>query len=201
LYSGNIELLDVTQIEIVRGAQGMLYGRNTVGGVIHVLSRSPNLSAWEGNLEGGYGRDDLWEGQIRLSGPLVRDKLGMSLEGGYASRDGFTVNDITGHVVDSRKAGFGKMQLQWFPTDAWSALSFSCSYFYNAANTESQDAYWLTNLRAGVNTAHWFAEAWVKNALDTKYVHVAFEYPNGQSGFLSESGAPLTVWLRIGHTF
>jgi len=74
-------------------------------------------------------------------------------------------------------------------------------YFYNAANTESQDAYWLTNLRAGVHTAHWFAEAWVKNAFNTEYVPVAFEYPNGRSGFLGESGAPLTVGMRTGFTF
>jgi iron complex outermembrane receptor protein len=74
-------------------------------------------------------------------------------------------------------------------------------YFYNAANTESQDPYWLTSLRAGVHTAHWFAEACMKNAFNTRYVPVAFEYPNGRSGFLGESGAPRTAELRTGFTF
>ena len=120
-YSANIELLDVTQIEFVRGAQGMLYGRNTVGGVIHVLSRSPNLLVWEGSVEGGYGTYDLWDGRIRLSGPLVRDKLGLTMAVGYASRDGFSDNDITGHDMDNREAFFSKLQFQWFPTDDWSA--------------------------------------------------------------------------------
>lgn len=119
-YSSNIELLDIRQIEFVRGSQGMLYGRNTVGGVIHVLSRSPNLNTWEGDVEGGYGSYNLWEGRVRVSGPMVHDKLGLSLAGGYASRDGFNDNDITGQDTDSREAVFGKVQLQWLPTDDWS---------------------------------------------------------------------------------
>jgi hypothetical protein len=52
-----------------------------------------------------------------------------------------------------------------------------------------------------VQKTHWFVEAWVKNAFDTEYVPVAFEYPNGRSGFMGESGAPLTAGLRAGFTF
>ena len=120
-YSANIELLDVKQVEFVRGAQGTLYGRNTVGGIIHILSRSPNFSSWEYSLEGGYGSYDFFHGKFRLSGPLIRDELGFSLAGGYSSRDGFSDNDITGHDIDSREAFFGRLQVEWLPTDDWSA--------------------------------------------------------------------------------
>jgi iron complex outermembrane receptor protein len=120
-YSANIELLDVRQVEFVRGAQGMLYGRNTVGGVIHILSRSPNFSSWEYSLEGRYGSYDLFRGEFRFTGPLIQDELGFSLAAGYSSRDGFSNNDITGHDVDSREAFFSKLQVEWLPTDAWSA--------------------------------------------------------------------------------
>ena len=75
------------------------------------------------------------------------------------------------------------------------------SYFYNTANTESQDSYWLTNLRAGYRTSNWFMEAWVKNAFDTDYIPVAFEFPNGQSGFIGENGAPRMFGLRTGFNF
>jgi iron complex outermembrane recepter protein len=132
----------VTHIEFVRGAQGMLYGRNTMGGVIHVLSRSPNLSAWEGSLEGGYGSDDLREGRLRLSGPLIRGKLGLSLAAGYASREGFSENDVTGHYVDDREAVFGKLQLQWLPTAAWSA------HFILSAESNRDGDYALADLAA-----------------------------------------------------
>jgi len=120
-YSANIELIDVTQVEFVRGAQGMLYGRNTVGGVIHILSRSPNLSSWEYALEGEYGSYDLFRGKFRFSGPLIQDELGISLAAGYSSREGFSENDITGNDIDNREAFFSKLQVEWLPTNAWSA--------------------------------------------------------------------------------
>ena len=120
-YSANIEFLDIEQIEFARGAQGMLYGRNTVGGVIHILSRSPNLSSWEYAFEGEYGSYDLMRGRFRFSGPFIQEKIGMSLAAGYASRDGFSDNDITGNDIDSREAFFTKLQLEWLPTDQWSA--------------------------------------------------------------------------------
>jgi len=120
-YSANIELLDVAQVEFVRGAQGMFYGRNTVGGVIHILSESPSFSSWEYSVEGEYGSYDLFRGKFRFSGPLIQNELGLSLAAGYSSREGFSVNDITGNDIDNREAFFGKLQMEWLPTDAWSA--------------------------------------------------------------------------------
>ena len=74
-------------------------------------------------------------------------------------------------------------------------------YFYNTANTESQSSYWLTNLRAGYQTPDWYVEAWMRNAFDKEYIPVAFEFPNQQSGFLGENGAPRTIGLRVGVDF
>ena len=77
-------------------------------------------------------------------------------------------------------------------------------YYYNPDNTAAQDTYSLANFRAGVRGAHWFAEGWVRNAFDTHYVPIAFEFPNGAlggSGFVGESGAPVTFGLRAGLMF
>ena len=74
-------------------------------------------------------------------------------------------------------------------------------YWYNPANTASQSAYSLANFRLGVQGHHWFAEGWVRNAFDTHDVPIALEYPNGRSGFVGESGAPLTFGLRAGLNF
>ena len=74
-------------------------------------------------------------------------------------------------------------------------------YFYNTANTESQSSHWLTNLRAGYQTSNWYIEAWMRNAFDKEYIPIAFEFPNQQSGFLGENGAPLTVGIRVGFNF
>ncbi|OPZ26915.1 MAG: Pesticin receptor precursor [Lentisphaerae bacterium ADurb.BinA184] len=119
-YSANVELVDVEQVEFVRGPQGALYGRNTLGGVIHVTSRLPS-DHWEGAIEAGGGNYDAHETRFRLSGPVVPDRLRLSLAGGYAARDGFTENDVTGDPVDDREALFGKLQLHLTPPGPWSA--------------------------------------------------------------------------------
>ena len=68
--SSSIELLDIERIEFLRGPQGTLYGRNTLGGVINVLSRKPSFQlASEASATGGnYGLQDY---RATISGPLV----------------------------------------------------------------------------------------------------------------------------------
>jgi iron complex outermembrane receptor protein len=73
---------------------------------------------------------------------------------------------------------------------------------YDDANTAGQDAYTLTNLRAGIRARRAFFDVWVRNAFDTQYVPVAFPYPGlAQSGFVGESGAPRTFGVRAGVSF
>jgi iron complex outermembrane recepter protein len=109
-YSSNIEMVDVGQVEFVRGPEGALYGRNTAGGLINITSRTlPN--AWTAKGEGEFGNYDRRNFRASVSSPLLKDRFGISLAGGYSSRDGYTVNDLTGRDLDSREAGFGKGQL------------------------------------------------------------------------------------------
>lgn len=117
--SSSIELVDVEQIEFVRGPQSALFGRNTLGGLINITSRRPSLAGWSGGLSGPFG--NFGTGDIRgdLSGPLVPDTLALGFAGGFSRRDGFTINDTTGNNLDARSAGFGKLQLLWTPAAAW----------------------------------------------------------------------------------
>jgi iron complex outermembrane recepter protein len=111
--SSSLELVDVEQLEFVRGPQGALFGRNTVGGLINITSRRPS-PVWQSELQTEFGNYDYQDVRLRLSGPVAQD-LGLSLAGGYSARDGFTENDVTGHRLDSRQAFFGKGQLLWMP--------------------------------------------------------------------------------------
>ena len=119
--SSNIELLDVDQIEFVRGPQGALYGRNTLGGLIHITSRAPSLSAWTGGAESSYGSYNFRDVRMNLSGPVIPDQVGFSLAGGYSARDGYTKNSFTGNPLDDREASFGKFQLQLKATENYNA--------------------------------------------------------------------------------
>ncbi|MDH4066785.1 MAG: TonB-dependent receptor, partial [Acidobacteriota bacterium] len=73
---------------------------------------------------------------------------------------------------------------------------------YDDANTASQKAYNLVNLRGGVRARYLFAEAWVRNAFDTRYVPVAFPYQGfAPSGFIGETGRPRTFGVSAGVRF
>jgi iron complex outermembrane receptor protein len=76
------------------------------------------------------------------------------------------------------------------------------SFEYDNANTQQQDAYTLTNLRAGVRGKHAFGEFWIRNAFNTTYIPVAFPYPGlAPSGFVGENGTPRTFGIRAGVSF
>lgn len=117
--SSSVELVGVSQIEFVRGPQSALFGRNALGGVINITSARPSLTTWAGRVEGPFGNYGTADVRGTVSGPLTADKLALSLGAGYSRRDGFTVNDITSHDLDSRSAGFGKAHVLWTPASQW----------------------------------------------------------------------------------
>jgi iron complex outermembrane receptor protein len=119
--SSSIELLDVEQIEFVRGPQSALFGRNTLGGLVNVTSVRPSFSKWTGSAAIPFGNYSAFEARGNASGALIPDKLSASGAFSYASRDGFTVNDVTGDDLDSRGAISGKGQLLWLPAQNWEA--------------------------------------------------------------------------------
>ena len=79
---------------------------------------------------------------------------------------------------------------------------FRGAFAYDEANTAGQDAYAIANFRAGLRGRYLFAEGWVRNAFDTRYVPVAFAYGLfAPSGFVGEMGSPRTFGIRGGVSF
>lgn len=104
------ELVDVGQVEFVRGAQGTLYGRNTLGGVINLWSRAP-APQWSAGAVAGFGDAAQRLYKLGVSGPAFDQRLAFSLAAGQRGRDGYSENLETGSRLDSRSARFGKAQL------------------------------------------------------------------------------------------
>ena len=88
--SFNEELVDVQQIEVLKGPQGALYGRNAVAGAILVTTKEPG-DEFEGRVSAGGGSDGLAKGSLRLSGPLGESASG-SLAASYRTFDGIYEN-------------------------------------------------------------------------------------------------------------
>jgi iron complex outermembrane receptor protein len=100
----------------------------------------------------------------------------------------FTIGTQLTGAVSSRVSLYGRGELTAYG-----------SFQYDPANRESQDAYSLVNLRAGVRVGRFFAEAWTRNAFDTRYIPLAFAYPGfAPSGYIGESGRPRTFGVSAG---
>jgi iron complex outermembrane recepter protein len=92
----NNPLNDVERIEVLRGPQGTLYGKNTLGGAINVISRQPG-NDFEGRIMGSSaGPDQSWMVAGSLSGPIVTDKLAVRVGVSHRQQDGFIGNVIVG---------------------------------------------------------------------------------------------------------
>ena len=96
----NQELLDVAQVEVLRGPQGTIFGKNTVAGVFNITSGSPT-SDLSGNARLEGGNFGLVRAQATLSGPLSGDAMTGRLSLGYARRDGFYPHVSGGRDADS----------------------------------------------------------------------------------------------------
>ena len=99
------QLYDLNQIEVVRGPQGTLYGRNTTGGAVNFITRAPELTGQNGYATAGYGNF----GRINLEGAVEvtpsPDKFGIRLAGTYVDSDPFIKNRLPAGLNTS--AGFG----------------------------------------------------------------------------------------------
>ena len=107
------ELADVERIEVLRGPQSTLYGRNTMGGVVNVYTLSP--LAWQGvRLTAEYGSGDSYRLRASLYDRLT-DGLGFAVTGYYTRTGGFFENTFTGGRCDWERLGGGRLKLQWQP--------------------------------------------------------------------------------------
>jgi iron complex outermembrane receptor protein len=118
--TSNIELLDVGQIEFVRGPQSPLFGRNTLGGIVNVTTARPSMSAWTGSATVPFGNAGLWDARGNVSGPLG-DKAAIGFAAGKQQRDGYTTNSVTGNDIDYRDGTFAKAQAMFLPNANWEA--------------------------------------------------------------------------------
>ncbi|MEA4982952.1 MAG: TonB-dependent receptor [Paludibacter sp.] len=174
----NFDFFDVQKIEVLRGPQGTLYGRNSMGGLINITTRSPldyqgthvQLSA------GNYGMYKINAGHYQK----ISDKLGYSISANYLHQDGFYTNIFFNEKVDMLDAYGLRLKLQYLISDKWS-LDFTSNvdqsnqggYPYALYDKATQtDGFVNYNQKSG------YDRYLMSNALRLKYVSQDWELSN-----------------------
>jgi outer membrane receptor protein involved in Fe transport len=89
-------LFDLDRVEVLRGPQGTLFGRNTTGGAINFITRGPSLNGTNGYAEIGYGNYNAITAQGAIETTMVQDQLGLRIAGNYVKHDGEIENVYPG---------------------------------------------------------------------------------------------------------
>ncbi len=112
------EYFDVERVEVLRGPQGTLYGRNATAGVINVISATPRYGEYEAMLKGEVGNYDARRVSGMMNIPLVDDVLAVRFAGAWTKREGYDFNDTTQNAINGRDLWSGRMTLGLRPNDA-----------------------------------------------------------------------------------
>jgi len=110
------EFFDVNQVEVLRGPQGTLYGRNATAGVVNVITAKPT-DQFEAMLSADWGNysNRRYEGMVNI--PVVGDRLAIRIAGEWTKRDGYTFNETTGKQIDGRDLWSGRVTVGFKPVE------------------------------------------------------------------------------------
>lgn len=119
-YTGflTVDLPDIERVEVLRGPQSTLYGRNAASGAVNIITRKPTNN-FDFSSSASYANYDNPDLRASFSGPLVEDKLFFRLSGQYSSRDGYLENTFSNRDVDEHSGGTGRAQILWTPSEDW----------------------------------------------------------------------------------
>lgn len=118
-YMYNPELYDIERVEVLRGPQGTLYGRNTESGVVNIITKQPD-DEFRAKLLSEYGSYKSWRFGADLSGPVAKDQLFLGLAMQYDLSNGYITNLYSNNNKSAKKDHKnGRATLRWTPTDIW----------------------------------------------------------------------------------
>jgi iron complex outermembrane recepter protein len=138
----NQELVDIESIEVLKGPQGALYGRNAIGGAIIIRTREP-ADAFESNVLLGYESGPGYKARGGISGPIT-DTLKYRASLSYFETDGYIDNAFLNEEADPFEDLSARVRLMWEPTE-----DFTADLRFSSSQVETQALYF--NITESVN--------------------------------------------------
>lgn len=109
-------LEDIERIEVLKGPQGTLYGKNSEAGVINVITKKPDNET-KGKFHTKLGNNGKKEYGLNISGPIIEDKFYMGISYKHNEKDGFIKDTKTGEYINHKENDYGKVNLRYTPSD------------------------------------------------------------------------------------
>ena len=123
------EYYDLERIEVLRGPQSTLYGRNATGGVVNIITAKPDSSEMYFHADGTYGEYNTVKGNFMANLPIVENELALRLAYNYSRHDGYVENVFLGTDVNSQNLQQARASLRWEPSES-TTIDFIGSYTF-----------------------------------------------------------------------
>lgn len=107
----------IERIEVLKGPQGTLFGRNAVGGAINAITKNPSLTNVEGAFQTVYGDYNTTATRVHGSVPLIEDHLALSASLVYNEGDNYIDGSSAGKSLQKDRTKGGRLKLRWSPAD------------------------------------------------------------------------------------
>ena len=182
-YDYNPSLANVKSVEVLRGPQGTLYGKDAMGAVINIITKSPS-NKWGGSIQTEYGNDNTFETKVNTSGAIIDNKLFAGINGSFNHSDGWIKNNYSGmdkhanKYNDRKTSGF----LLYKPTDNLSTkLIISNNYEkkYGVNGTVDKATKSLNSFkRDDAKNSSFDLPTWQETKLNSQVLNVSYELEN-----------------------
>ena len=185
-YDFDPSLADVSQVEVLRGPQGTLYGKDAIGAVINIVTKEPS-NEWHGIVGAEYGNYNYMRGTFNTSGALIKDTLYAGINGSYTFDDGWVTNNYSGMDKQADKAKERKVSafVLFKPIDEFSAR-FTVADNYTETN-------WMNGLALMDNTtpindikrdsaeeASFDMPTYQKSEVKSQSLHLSYDFANAK---------------------
>lgn len=131
----NATLMDIERIEVLKGPQGTLYGKEAEAGVINIITKKPNNET-RGKIGAEFGSDNKKQYTFSASGPIVKDKLFVGVSAKHYEKDGFIKNTLLGGYTNDKENDYGRVNLRYTPNDDLEISLISSKFKLNDGNLD-----------------------------------------------------------------
>lgn len=166
--SSQFDLIDLAQMEVLRGPQGTLFGKNTTAGAINITTRAPSFIP-ELRAETSYGENGHRQIRASASGPVIDDLVAVRLTGSYREQDGYTLNAFNGEKLGGSEDTSVRGQILIQPSHN---LDLRVIADYSKHKSSSQGSSWLDYFTTYDN-----GETIANNILD-RVERLDYDHPN-----------------------